>query len=231
MLAETREALQFGIIHLKAARAAIFIPPRQTLAAWPCWPPRGSHSNHVPVSLVIPGAAKRVPRSARPRNDKRLPKIGGRPAGFPPSALDKHQSACKPGSGWHADCYTHMRDGHSSWTPVARRLQQPTRTAGSGHRSRSCEQLRAVPIRSCSRWGLPCRRRCRRRGALLPHRFTLAAAKRNAPQRSVLCGTFPGLAPAGCYPAPSVHGARTFLPGFLEAGAAVRPTDRTGMGG
>ena len=36
--------------------------------------------------------------------------------------------------------------------------------------------LRAVPIRSCSRWGLPCRRRYRRRGALLPHRFTLAAA-------------------------------------------------------
>jgi len=35
---------------------------------------------------------------------------------------------------------------------------------------------RAVPIRSCSRWGLPCRRRCRRRGALLPHLFTLTAA-------------------------------------------------------
>jgi hypothetical protein len=34
---------------------------------------------------------------------------------------------------------------------------------------------RAVPIRSCSRWGLPCRLRCRRRGALLPHRFTLTA--------------------------------------------------------
>jgi hypothetical protein len=31
-----------------------------------------------------------------------------------------------------------------------------------------------APIRSCSRWGLPCRRRYRKRGALLPHRFTLA---------------------------------------------------------
>jgi hypothetical protein len=92
--------------------------------------------------------------------------------------------------------------------------------------------LRAVPIRSCSRWGLPCRRRCRRRGALLPHRFTLAAAKRNAPRRFVLCGTVPGLASAGCYPAPFVRGARTFLPGDLSvfAGAAVRPTDRTGNG-
>ena len=33
----------------------------------------------------------------------------------------------------------------------------------------------AAPTWSCSRWGFPCRRRCRRRGALLPHRFTLAA--------------------------------------------------------
>jgi len=31
-------------------------------------------------------------------------------------------------------------------------------------------------IWSCRRWGLPCRRRCRRRGALLPHLFTLACA-------------------------------------------------------
>ena len=31
-----------------------------------------------------------------------------------------------------------------------------------------------IPIRSCSRWGLPCRSRCRSRGGLLPHRFTLA---------------------------------------------------------
>ena len=31
----------------------------------------------------------------------------------------------------------------------------------------------AAPIWSCSRWGLPCRSRCRSRGALLPHPFTL----------------------------------------------------------
>src|SRR6185369_6946085 len=45
--------------------------------------------------------------------------------------------------------------------------------------------------------------------------------------RFVLCGTFPGVAPAGRYPAPYVKGARTFLPGGLStvAGAAVRPTD------
>jgi len=42
-----------------------------------------------------------------------------------------------------------------------------------------------------------------------------------------LCGTFPGVAPAGGYPAPHVKGARTFLPDDLSvtAGAAVRPAD------
>ena len=45
----------------------------------------------------------------------------------------------------------------------------PGRLSGNG--------LHAVPIWSCSRWGLPCRLRCRSRGALLPHRFTLTAAK------------------------------------------------------
>ena len=34
---------------------------------------------------------------------------------------------------------------------------------------------RAAPTRSCSWRGLPCRLRCRSRGALLPHPFTLAA--------------------------------------------------------
>ena len=40
-----------------------------------------------------------------------------------------------------------------------------------------------------------------------------------------------GQNPAGCYPAPYVDGARTFLPRSLSAlaGAAVRPTDVLGM--
>src|SRR5882724_2492951 len=50
-------------------------------------------------------------------------------------------------------------------------------------------------------------------------------------ERFVLCGTVPGVAPAGCYPAPYVDGARTFLSRSLStvAGAAVRPTDRSVM--
>src|SRR4029078_10488042 len=46
-------------------------------------------------------------------------------------------------------------------------------------------------------------------------------------RRFVLCGTFPGVTPAGCYPAPYVDGARTFLPRSLStiAGAAAQHTD------
>jgi hypothetical protein len=83
----------------------------------------------------------------------------------------KCQTACKPGS----VRAILARDDHSSGTRLTTRLTRPTRAAG-----RECPrvQLRradaAAPIRSCSWWGLPCRLRYRRRGALLPPRFTLA---------------------------------------------------------
>ena len=99
------------------------------------------------------------------------------------------------------------RDGHSSGTAVAGRLKQPTRATirrriqGFLNRETPC----VAPIRFCSRWGLPCRSCCHARGALLPHRFTLAL------RRFVFCGAFPGVAPAGGYPAPCLRGARTFL--------------------
>ena len=54
------------------------------------------------------------------------------------------------------------------------------------------------------------------RGALLPHHFTLAAPGEPG-RRSVFCGTFPGVAPAGRYPAPCFRGARTFLAARLPA--------------
>ena len=79
-------------------------------------------------------------------------------------------------------------------------------------------QKAAVPIWSCSRWGLPCRLRCRGRGALLPHPFTLTASK---DWRFAFCGTFPRVTPAGRYPAPYFRGARTFLSGLPRSG---RPT-------
>ena len=51
---------------------------------------------------------------------------------------------------------------------------QPGRRPGEGW------EIPVVPIRFCSRRGLPCRRRRRRRGALLPHPFTLALGKPKA---------------------------------------------------
>src|SRR4030081_1168540 len=70
---------------------------------------------------------------------------------------------------------------------------------------------------------------------LLPSPFIpppQAGEGRGGGKRYILCGTVPGVAPAGCYPAPYVDGARTFLSSRLStvAGAAVRPTDASVMG-
>ncbi|AAL51749.1 hypothetical protein BMEI0568 [Brucella melitensis bv. 1 str. 16M] len=50
---------------------------------------------------------------------------------------------------------------------------------------------RAVPIRFCSRWGLPCRLHCCRRGGLLPHPFTLTPSSlpftRNGTEDGAVC--------------------------------------------
>jgi len=83
--------------------------------------------------------------------------------------------ACKPGS---VSTRTRERvpvpDGHSSRRSVTRTLQQPTR--GSMSCDTAGETGRLSPlIWPCSGWGLPCRQRYRRRGGLLPHRFTLTA--------------------------------------------------------
>src|SRR5437868_3814986 len=71
-----------------------------------------------------------------------------------------------------------------------------------------------LPIWPCSAWGLPCPLRCRRGGALLPHRFTLTVRSRKGTERRFLfCGTFLRVAATGCYPACCPFGVRTFLPG------------------
>src|SRR3546814_7549843 len=79
-------------------------------------------------------------------------------------------------SDWSSDValpISHLRrlDGHSSGTSIAERLARPTRMAGRKPPHRLAPA--AIPIWSCSRWGLPCRFRYRSRGALLPHPFTL----------------------------------------------------------
>jgi len=64
------------------------------------------------------------------------------------------------------------------------RLARPTRATARKrawpHSIPSGMVGRAAPIRSCSRWGLPCRPRCRGRGALLPHPFTLTDGEPSA---------------------------------------------------
>ncbi len=137
------------------------------------------------------------------------------------------QTACKPGSVPRRSDPRRM-DGHSSGTPVAGRLARPTRTAA---RKPACppdtrrRRPAAVPTWSCSRWGLPCRPRRRGRGALLPPRFALTGARERAGRRYVFCGTVPGVAPAGRYPAPFLRGARTFLPPVPRGRkAAIRPS-------
>ena len=55
---------------------------------------------------------------------------------------------------------------------------------------------------------------------------TISPLRRGKPRsRYLFCGTVPGVAPAGRYPAPCFHGARTFLPRALSglAAAVIRP--------
>jgi len=84
---------------------------------------------------------------------------------------------------------------------------------------------RDIPIRSCSWRGLPCRFHCWKRGALLPHPFTLTL--RRTGRRFAFCGAVPGVAPGGRYPPPCRRGARTFLP-RRKARATARPSDPRG---
>ncbi len=72
-----------------------------------------------------------------------------------------------------------MRENpHARWPFLwGGRCRRPQATNPGAVRRRTCGlrvQAACAPIRSCSRWGLPCRACYQPRGALLPHRFTLA---------------------------------------------------------
>ena len=113
-----------------------------------------------------------------------------------------YQPTCKPGSVGRNACALRV-----TAIPLGRRLPgASSNLPGRQDPDRSRDCSRAVPIRSCSRWGLPCRRRCRRRGALLPHPFTLAATIRDVPRRSALCGTFPEASPVRARPRRTLSG-------------------------
>jgi hypothetical protein len=137
-------------------------------------------------------------------------------------AGNKGEPADKPGS---------VEGSHSSRAHVAMRLERPTR--GPARATRCGPKTACPPIWSCSEWGLPCRRCCHRRGALLPHHFTLTAPSDDEGWRCLFCGTFRGLAPPRRYLAPcpvepglsSPEGLRPRrrLPGRLPGGSLAFP--------
>ncbi len=96
---------------------------------------------------------------------------------------------------------------------------------------------RVVPIRSCSRWGLPGPPPLLARAVGSYPTFSPLPC-RQAGKAVYFCGTFPRVgghfrarSPAGCYPASCFHGARTFLPRGVstDAGAATRPAGDCGI--
>src|SRR5438309_11064285 len=128
-----------------------------------------------------------------------------------------------------------VRDGHSSGTMFAHGLKQPTRTASL---TSPCGVIAfangpALPSLFGFAPGVVCHAVSVAGYAVRSYRtFSPLLPSLSGGKRFVLCGTFPGVTPAGRYPAPYVDGARTFLPRSLStiAGAAVRPTDVIRMG-
>jgi len=80
----------------------------------------------------------------------------------------------------------------------------------------------AAPIRSCSRWGLPCRPCCQGRGALLPHRFALA---RGLPRGACAGGLFSVALSLGS-PPPAVSRHRIPVEPGLSSACGQRPSGR-----
>ena len=91
------------------------------------------------------------------------------------------QMACKPGSVPRVSGWMAIHLGRP--LPDASR-DRPGRQRGNAPRRHRCR--RTAPTWSCSWWGLPCRFRCRSRGALLPHPFTLTSRHRDAERGGLL---------------------------------------------
>src|SRR3954453_23201933 len=119
----------------------------------------------------------------------------------------RRQSACKPGSVGPEPKLG--RGGHSSGTAVASRLEQPTRTTGleAGPGASACRPYSVLlPVGFSIPSAL-----LRPRGALTAPFFPSPDGPKTVSRRFAFCGTFPGVTPAGRYPAPCFHGGRTFL--------------------
>ena len=100
----------------------------------------------------------------------------------------------KPGS-VPAKSYPFAGDGHSSGTAVADGLKRSTRKHGRAALDASLFDLAPGGVYLAS--GVTAGS-----GELLPHPFTLTRRSLRFGGRTSLCGTFPGVTPAGRYPAP-----------------------------
>ena len=119
-------------------------------------------------------------------------------------------------------------DDHSSGTPVAGRFARPTRAAGPETALGSEDPVQ--PLFGLAPGGVY--RAAAVAGSAVRSYRTVSPlrAGRTPPSRFHFCGTVPGVAPAGRYPAPCFHGARTFLPRTLSglAAAVIQPAGTEG---
>ena len=104
-------------------------------------------------------------------------------------------------------------DGHSSGTPVAERLVRPTRAAAR-RSARHSRERGCLPLLLGLAPGGVFPAAAVAGGAVRSYRTVSPLPPARCPgtdRRCTFCGTFPGVAPAGRYPAPYLRGARTFL--------------------
>src|SRR5687767_6919602 len=116
-----------------------------------------------------------------------------------------------------------MDDDHSSSPVIADGIKQPTRRRRTG---RSLLHFRGAcpPIWPCSVRGFACHRCCHRRGALLPHLFTLTPRLGLSASLGAvyfLCH-YPSSCPDRALPGALPCGVRTFLPPSRPSGASAR---------
>jgi hypothetical protein len=135
------------------------------------------------------------------------------------------QTVCKPGS-----VPPKSGDGHSSGTFVAERLARPTRAAARKARPAARLSPHRLPLLLGLAPGGVYPAAAVAGGAVRSYR-TISPLPPMIPKGSMgsavcFCGTFPGVAPAGGYPAPCLRGARTFLPPPGISPGEERPSDR-----
>src|SRR5512136_733175 len=104
------------------------------------------------------------------------------------------EAAHKPGS-VPATGYPFAGDGHSSGTAVTGGLERPTRKHERAVLNASLFGLAPGGVYLASGVAVG-------PGELLPHPFTLTRLRQGFGGRTSLCGTIPGVTPAGRYPAP-----------------------------